>query len=152
PLWTILENYGISSGIVRWPLTYPAQPVSGFLVTDRFHQVIGSMFEFDRAAYPADLLPILRESFESNPPADPSASPDALYSRALHDLSTAKPVQLAAVRYTGLDTAGHHDLGGAQFGEGAEAARARPGGALDRYYAYIDSEIGAAVDRLVPGD
>jgi hypothetical protein len=152
PLWTILEDYGISSGIVRWPLTYPAQPVSGFLVTDRFHQVIGSMFEFDRAAYPADLLPILRETFESNPPADPSTRPDALYSRALRDLSAAKPVQLAAVRYTGLDTAGHHDLGSAQFGEGAESARARPSGALDRYYAYIDAEIGAAVDRLAPGD
>src|SRR5262249_32355415 len=34
PLWRILDDYGISSGIVRWPLTYPAEPMSGFLVTD----------------------------------------------------------------------------------------------------------------------
>ena len=47
PLWSILGDYGISAGIVRWPLTYPAQPIDGFLVTDRFHQLIGSMFEFD---------------------------------------------------------------------------------------------------------
>src|SRR5829696_9844345 len=44
PLWTILGDYGISAGIVRWPLTYPAQPMTGFLITDRFHQLIGSMF------------------------------------------------------------------------------------------------------------
>jgi Type I phosphodiesterase / nucleotide pyrophosphatase len=141
PLWAILDDYGISSGIVRWPLTYPANPVSGFLVTDRFHQMIGSMLEFDaRAVYPADLLPLLRESFESNPPKDPLTRTDELYSRAVRDLAAARPVQVAAVRYEGLDTAGHEDVDGVPFGM------------LDRYYAYIDAQIGAAFDRLAPGD
>jgi predicted AlkP superfamily phosphohydrolase/phosphomutase len=49
-------------------------------------------------------------------------------------------VQVAAVRYQGLDTAGHDDVEGAPFGT------------LDRYYAYIDAEIGAAFDQLAPGD
>ena len=57
PLWTILGDYGLSSGIVRWPLTYPAQPITGFLITDRFHQLIGSMIEVDeRAVYPLEIL------------------------------------------------------------------------------------------------
>jgi Type I phosphodiesterase / nucleotide pyrophosphatase len=111
------------------------------MVTERFHQMIGSMQEFDaRAVYPSDLLPLLRDSFESNPPADPLTRTDELYSRAIRDLMAARPVQLAAVRYQGLDTAGHDDVAG------------KPFGTLDRYYAYIDAQIGAAFERLAPGD
>jgi hypothetical protein len=141
PLWAILDDYGITSGIVRWPLTYPAEPVSGFVVTDRFDRFIGSMLEFDsHIVYPPDALPVLRETFESNPPADPATRTDELYGRALRDLTAIRPVQVAAVRYQGLDTAGHLDV------------RGEPFGALDRYYAYIDAQIGAVVDRLAPGD
>jgi hypothetical protein len=141
PLWTILDDYGISSGIVRWPLTYPAEHVSGFLVTDRFDRFIGSMLEFDnRIVSPPDALPVLREAFESNPPQDPLTRTDELYGRALRDLRAVRPVDVAAVRYQGLDAAGHRDVEGEPFG------------ALDRYYAYIDTQIGAAVERLAPGD
>src|SRR4029078_10236790 len=64
PIWWILDDYGISSGIVRWPLTYPAQPTRGFLVTDRFHSLRGTMFEIDgRATYPTDVQPSVRTAF-----------------------------------------------------------------------------------------
>jgi hypothetical protein len=141
PLWTILDDYGISSGIVRWPLTYPAEPMSGFIVTDRFHRLVGSMLEFDdRAVYPPELLPVLRETFESHPPSDALTRTDELYGRALHDVTAVRPVQVAAVRYQGLDSAGHDDVTGEPFG------------VLDRFYAYIDAQIGAAFERLAPGD
>ncbi len=173
PLWTILGDYGISSGIVRWPLTYPAEAMTGFLVTDRFHQLIGSMFEFDgRGAYPPDLLPVARDAFAGSSAAAPDRarggasgappSPDAtsarwdpFYSRALRDLGAARPVQLAAVRYQGIDTVGHYYLRYAQppsFGGVSDEERDRYGGVLDRYYAYVDGEIGAALERLAPGD
>ncbi len=42
PLWSILGDAGISSGIVRWPLTSPAPPLVGFVLTDRFHELVGS--------------------------------------------------------------------------------------------------------------
>jgi hypothetical protein len=141
PLWTILDDYGISSGIVRWPLTYPAEPVAGFMVTDRFDRFVGSMLEFDnRVVYPPDVLPVLRDAFESNPPPDPLTRTDELYGRALRDLAAVRPVEVAAVRYQGLDTAGHADVEGAPFGM------------LDRDYAYIDAQIGTAVEHLAPGD
>jgi hypothetical protein len=173
PLWTILGDYGISSGIVRWPLTYPAQPMTGFLVTDRFHQLIGSMFEFDgRAAYPPDLLPVARDAFagsnvpgadvlpvsDSIPPPTPGATSarwDAFYSRASRDLTAQHPVQLEAVRYQGIDTVGHYYLRYAEprsFADVSDAERDLYGGVLDRYYAYVDGEIGAAIERLAPGD
>src|SRR3954466_6994813 len=72
PLWSIASNAGVRVGIVRWPLTYPAAEVNGFIVSDRFHQLVGSIAEFDRAATPADVLPWLEASF-SQPPAGPES-------------------------------------------------------------------------------
>lgn len=161
PLWTILSDYGISSGVVRWPMTYPAQPVTGFMVTDRFHQLIGSMFEFDgRAAYPPEVVPIARDAFGPNGAgsADAVAAAgrrDEAYSRAARNVAATRPVEVEAVRYQAIDAASHSYLRFAQpggFGDVTEAERQRYGAVLDRYYAYVDGEIGAAIERLTPGD
>jgi hypothetical protein len=157
PLWTILNDYGISAGVVRWPLTYPVEPMTGFLVSDRFHQVIGSMFELDgRAAYPPDLLPAVRDAFQAAAGDDSGEGRiDASYSRAMRDLLARHPVGLAALRYQGLDAAGHAYLQVAQplgIADAADRERQRRRTPLDRYYGYIDGEIGSAADRLAPGD
>ncbi len=174
PVWTILGDYGITTGVVRWPLTYPSQPVRGFLVTDRFHRLMGSVFELDgRATSPPELQPVAHDAFVGSdttsatvlpagvplvtPPAPDVASVrwDQFYSRAMRELSLERPVQFSAIRYDGLDTLGHHFLRYAQprsFGAVSEEERQRLGPTLDRYYGYIDGEIGAALDRLAPGD
>ena len=161
PVWSIVGDYGINSGIVRWPLTYPAQPMAGFLLSDRFHQLLGSMSEFDgRAAYPADLLPLAREAFaaESSSPDDATTAAmhrDEAYVRAANDLLASHPVQLSAIRLQGIDTVSHAYLRYAQprdFAAVPEDERQRYGGVVDRYYAYVDGQIGAAVERLMPGD
>ena len=36
PLWDILADYGLTTGIANWPLTYPAHAERGFVVSDRF--------------------------------------------------------------------------------------------------------------------
>jgi hypothetical protein len=153
PLWTILGDYGLSAGIVRWPLTYPAQPMTGFLVTDRFHQLIGSMIEFDpRSIYPPEILPAARDAFAGSTGA---RQWDEFYSRAARDVIASRPVQLEAVRFQGLDTAGHHYLKYAQpraLGDVSDVERQQFGPVLDRAYAAIDSEIGAAIERQSPGD
>jgi predicted AlkP superfamily phosphohydrolase/phosphomutase len=142
-------------------LTYPAQPITGFMVTDRFHQLIGSMSEFDgRAAYPADLLPVARDAFggapvESTDVGAVAARLDESYIRASRDLQSARPVQLSAIRLQGIDTVSHLYLRYAQredFGDVTDEERQRLGGVLERYYAYVDAEIAAVVDRLATGD
>src|SRR5262245_36088990 len=96
PLWSILGDYGIRSGVARWPLTYPAEPIDGFLISDRFHQMVGSMFEFDgRAAYPADVVPLARDAFAAQ---DAVRGWDDAYTRAVRVVSEAHPVRLSAVR------------------------------------------------------
>jgi len=174
PLWSILADAGIAVGVVRWPLTYPAQPVHGFVLSDRFHELIGSLLELDEgAAYPANALPVARDAFldqgdqpEWLPAVDQSAghvqTPEAsaglrdrFYSRAMRDLRAEWPVQFAALRYQGLDTVGHYNLRYTQpreFGDGSEDERRQRLQVIDRYYGYIDSEVGDALAALRPGD
>jgi Type I phosphodiesterase / nucleotide pyrophosphatase len=154
PLWRILSDYGLSAGIVRWPLTYPAQPLTGFLVTDRFHQLVGSMIENDeRSVYPLEILSTARDAFAG---ASGTEQWDELYGDAARDLIAQHPVKLEAVRYQNLDTAGHYYLRFAQprvfGGDVSDEERQQHGGVLDRAYATIDGVIGAAIEQQSPGD
>jgi hypothetical protein len=173
PLWAILNDYGISTGIVRWPLTFPARPLNGFVVADRFHQ-LGSLPDADGAgAYPADLERLAQNVFagaDAAPATLPGGTPipsglgagltsarwDQYYARAFRTAVRARPVEFTAMRYQGLDTVGHIMLRYAQpqaFGADiTDEEREKYGGVLDRYYGYVDGEIGAAIDALAPGD
>jgi hypothetical protein len=171
PLWTILSDAGISVGVVRWPPTYPAQPVVGFLVADRFHDLLGSMYEFDnRGAYPSDVVPIARDAFaaaaaDSRPlrtaasPAvdgsEPEAERDRLYSRAMQSLRARWDPQVTAVRYVALDPAGHRHWSAAQprsSNDASESERRRSAQMLDRAYLAADAEVGAAIQSLGADD
>jgi hypothetical protein len=164
PLWSILADAGVSVGIVRFPLTYPAQPVLGFLVADRFHDLIGSALEFDRAAYPPEVVPVARASFSEEsgvqhsegPSADDAASErDRAYSRALQSLQQETPPQLIGLRYQALDQAGHRFWSAAQprsAGDASEEERRFAAQTLERAYVAADAEVGAALATLGPDD
>lgn len=176
PLWRILSDAGITVGVVRWPLTYPAPAVNGFLVSDRFHELLGSILELDeRAAFPGTVLPIVRSAFMASTAADeppavvPAASDamtadapelsaatrDSAYSRTLHKLREVHDARFVALRYQGLDIVGHRYMGDTQpaLVSGSDHdERRRHLQILDRYYAYIDSEIGDAIAALGPED
>jgi hypothetical protein len=174
PLWSILSSAGIPSGVVRWPLTHPAPELPGFLVSDRLHQLVRSTGDFDRAGYPAAILPSLAaastELRDRAPDADgpglapgtPVGAPEAtalrrdkLYSRVMRELDAAMKPRLAVLRYEGLDTVGHYYMQYAEprgFRDRPEEERRHYAQILERYYAFIDAEAGAALERLAPGD
>ncbi len=163
PLWSILADAGMRVGVVRWALTFPAPAVPGFLVSDRFHQLIGSITLFDRAAYPPEALPQVQAAFSL--PSDAAstgrdveasaAARDESYSRAMARLRTGRDPRFIALRYEGLDTVSHYylrySLPPRALRTDSEADR-RGYGAIDRHYAYIDAEIGEALAGLAPGD
>jgi hypothetical protein len=174
PLWGILGDAGIGVGVVRWPLTYPAQPVNGFVLSDRFHELIGSFRELDAsAAYPAEILPMARDAFleqEDLPDRSPTAEAasggttsievvaqlrDRFYKRAMRSLQSHWPASFTALRYHGLDTVGHYNLRFTQsreIGDVSDEERRRRQQIIDRYYSYIDDEIGEVLSSLRPGD
>ena len=169
PLWGILSERGMVSGVVRWPLTHPAQPFTGFMLSDRFHQLVESIAEYDRAAHPASILaeiqpvidaasavtPLNDAGFTPGRPEHAALEQDLLYARVGHVLRARRRPRFFAMRYTGLDTVGHHYLRYSQ----PEPPRGVPEDqrlqferVVDRYYAVIDAEIGAALAGLEPGD
>jgi hypothetical protein len=170
PLWQILGERGISVGIVRWPVTYPAQPVRGYLVTERFHERLDGSFVLDDTdvAYPADWLPMARAAALEAAAGDAGVLPaaavpgaeavelrDRSYARVAAALQARAASRFLAIRYKGLDTTGHRFLREAMprmFGDVSEEERHRYGQMLDRYYAYIDGEIGRAMDAAGPDD
>jgi predicted AlkP superfamily phosphohydrolase/phosphomutase len=165
PLWSILSQAGVRTGMVRWPVTYPAQPILGFMMSDRFHELLGSMAQFDEGAtYPADLLPHARAAFsgeaddgaDAQEVAETSASRrDRWYARAMRDLQARVNPQVVALRLQALDTAGHRyyqDSQASTFRDGGEAERRARVQQLERAYSDIDAEVGAAIDSLARDD
>lgn len=170
PLWGILSDHGVTSAIVGWPLTHPAQPSSGAIVSDRLHRLAGTFTEYDRAAYPSRILSEIQAGTDDggNPwptggaydpgftPGSPEAAAldrDRLYARVAHALRPDRG--LFAVRYTGLDAVGHHYLRYTQADPPRgipEEQRRHFGQVVDRYYALIDAEIGTALEGMAPGD
>jgi hypothetical protein len=164
-IWEILGASGISSGIVRWPITYPARITSGVLVSDRFHHARESAAGLtdlaltspsdiiepalaDRARAPEPLLPALpRERLDAV--SGPIAA-DRVYAAVAERLSQRSDLHLIAVRYEGLDAVGHFYLREAMpraFGDVGELERRQYGRVLEQYYRYIDERIGAAIDE-----
>jgi len=173
PLWDILSDYGIASGVAGWPLSYPARADRGFVLSDRFDEAASEPLRLRDASAgdPTTAVDVAREIFDrwqatsraEIMPALASTLPDpiglnqARWDRAYHESVLALAPQFAprltAVRYEGLATFGHSYLSDAQpelFGDRLRVDPQRS--VLDQYYAFIDSEIGEATRRLAPGD
>jgi hypothetical protein len=168
PLWSILARAGMTVGLVRWPLTHPAADLPGFVVSDRYHALQGTVTEIGRAVFPPGLLrdldglerstgggpASLASAALTSPPGAPERSAlarDSLYSDIGHRLVSEAPPRFYAIRFTGLDTIGHHYLefaGPPRLREVADDERRRKAQIIERYHAYLDDEVGAALARL----
>jgi hypothetical protein len=171
PVWDILSSEGLASGVVRWPLTHPAPPTRGFVVSDRLHQAAGSITEFDRAAQPPDALRVVQAlsvaglpvtesgglpaDFSPDGPETTAMERDVFYGTVARALRFEVDPRFFALRYTGLDTVGHYYL--RHVGPGAarglpDAERRRLAQIVESYYAFIDNEIGIVLDSMSQGD
>ncbi len=173
PMWEILADYGLPSGTVGWPLTYPARAERGYLLSDRFDEATSSPLRLAAgdAGDPTTAVDVAREVFDAwqaRPwqeilpafAARPEERPDLerarwdhAYSEAASRLDQRFAPRLTAVRYEALDALGHGHLRTAQPERFGDRRRSDPQRSiLDRYYTFIDHEVGQAIRRLSPGD
>jgi predicted AlkP superfamily phosphohydrolase/phosphomutase len=173
PFWDILADYGLASGIVAWPLTDPAHAERGYVISDFFDNAASSPLRAadKEAGDPTTAVEIAREVFDawqtrSWPEVLPAASPDEpppdgwkdarwdrAYSAAAAELEQQFAPRLTALRFQALDGFAHTSLREAQpelFGELGRDEKRRS--ILDRYYTYIDGEIGSAIGQLEGND
>lgn len=170
-VWQILSASGIPSGIVRWPLTYPARIASGVLVSDRFHRISETALGLDdrtltSPADAVDVRSVQQATHAQDVPllSPPDAAPDLVagpvaadrvYAAVFDQLSARRDLRLVSVRYQGLDAVGHHYLRQAMpraFGDVAEPERRQYGRLLEQYYRYIDGRVGDAIEQTGPDD
>jgi predicted AlkP superfamily phosphohydrolase/phosphomutase len=181
PIWDVLSGFGISVGIVGWPLTFPATPVRGYMVSDEFSRVSDRAIALEgdpAVVYPEHLLPMARAARTTTGPRSPSsmldAAPaswpsaqggpvdvsgplaeDSAFERVAAALQAEMPARVTAVRYPGLDQIGHWYLRYATpdaFGDVTDEDRRRYGRVLEQYYGLLDAVVGSAVAALGPAD
>jgi hypothetical protein len=173
PMWDILVDYGVASGVAGWPLTYPARAERGYVLSDRFDDAASEPLRLRNASagYPTTAVDVGREIFDAWQAAsraeilptlpaggaDPLGLNQARWDRAYQESAAALEQQFApkltAVRYEGLAAFGHSYLRDAQpelFGDPGRVDPQRS--VLDHYYAFLDGEVGRAARLLAPGD
>ena len=173
PMWEILSDpeFAIGSGVVNWPLSYPAKAVRGYTISDQFDESESHPLRLSQAGAPTTAMAIAREAFDAwqtrpwqqvltGSPAEATepagvqrARWDRAYTAASDELEREFPVRMTAIRYEALDVFGHSGLRDAEpelFGQigGGDPHRSL----LDRYYGVMDTEVGRLIDDLAPGD
>jgi predicted AlkP superfamily phosphohydrolase/phosphomutase len=162
-LWSILSSQRVSAGVVGWPVTSPAAPIRGFLVTDQFDPWKLAVGPQDLASFGSPAEAVLRATAIAGGPLavragsveEPPMKSDAWRREIALQLRDEYRPRLLAVRYEGIDRAGHVYLRHARprvFGGSGQAGEARLADILDRHYAFLDAEIAQVVDTMGPDD
>jgi Type I phosphodiesterase / nucleotide pyrophosphatase len=177
-LWSIASTSGFSAGVVAWPLTQPAPPVRGYLVSDTYHRVALTAFGLDEqpAIYPldlqadalaamelatSDLAAVVTASIGGAPSTaldarqESAARTDRIYASIGETMARRRPTQLTLTRFQSLDLIGHYFLRYAQpaeFGDVTDEERRRLGAVLERQYSVVDDTVGRAMAALGPED
>ena len=175
PIWDIGADFRLVPGVVNVPLTRPSHLLLGlgFLVSDAFDEAATSPLRTKdaEAADPTTAAEMARDVFDAwqlrpwtdavpgtpaGTPAPPGV-PAAALRAALWDHAYAETAdlleqqfspRLSIIRYAGLDTLGSWFLEDAEpelFGQVPTASSGRS--VLDRYYNYIDGEIGRTLAK-----
>jgi hypothetical protein len=179
PIWSILSDRGAAVGLIGWPLTQPAPPVNGFVVSDAFHRLSEPELNLDAtpAVWPPEFLADVRLALQTPADPDPVAlvstmgapqpmddydlrserAPvlaDRVHLQLLTGLGASAPALLAA-RFPGIDAVGHRFLRYADpsaFGDVSAEESQRFGRVLQQYYGFLDTVIGREMARLGPND
>ncbi|MET0554821.1 MAG: alkaline phosphatase family protein [Vicinamibacteria bacterium] len=144
-LWNVASEKGLRVGVVNWWATWPADPVNGYVVTDRAFFKIEKGGGPDREVHPdadfARLAAIARP-----PDADRARSLDRFHAEAARLLADGDPPDLEALYLPGLDIATVQQLGEAAASNlaGLDARLAL----VREHYAFVDTLVGGVVDRL----
>jgi hypothetical protein len=173
PLWDIMADFGLGAGIVNWPLTRAARASRGYIISDTFDEATSQPLRLGdaEAGDPSTAVDIAREQFDIwqlrtwrdvLPSVAPGEAPtsslhqvrwDRAYAAAANALDQQFAPRLTAVRYEGVDDLAHTYLIDAIPERFGAVGRSDPHRSfLDRYYAFIDSEVGSAMLKLESGD
>lgn len=147
-LWEHLGNRGKYQVVLNVPTTYPAKPVSGVLISGFV------ALDFEKAVYPASLIPALKEmdyridvDFQKARTDPDGFFQDLFYTHerrthAILHLMQKEPWDLFVAVFTGTDRLQHF------FWEHMETGDPRYGNQFLNYYQRVDESIGEIMTRV----
>jgi hypothetical protein len=141
--WNVASEKGLRVGVVNWWATWPADPVNGFLVSDRAFLKLEKAGANESDVHPDAAFPKLRSLAAASAPTRPQRL-DFFHAEALRALSGDAPADLEAVYLNGLDVFTMQALGATSANVADLDARLE---SVRGYYRFLDGELG----RLAAG-
>ncbi len=146
--WNVASEKGLKVGVVNWWATWPAEPVNGFLVSDRAFFKLEHGEPPDREVSPASAYSELVQALPREP--DRARRLDAFQVAAAARLARDAALDLEAVYLPGLDIATVQQLGDA--GGSDLAALDLRLDAVRGAFASLDGLVGSFLDTSGPDD
>jgi hypothetical protein len=148
--WNVASEKGLRVGVVNWWATRPADPVNGYLVSDRAFFKVEKGAAPEQESYPADVLPRLRARLDAVAEEDRARRLDAFHLQASLDLRRESPPDVEAVYLPGLDIVTMQQLG--ETAAVDVAALDGRLGVVRAHYRFLDGLLGDLRATLVPGE
>lgn len=145
--WNVASDKGLRVGVVNWWASWPAEPVNGYLVTDRALFKCEKGGAFDRETHPAEVFERLRGLLDTGGD-ERSRRIDRFHLGAARLLRAGTPPDLEAVYLPGLDIFTMQQLG--QGAASDLAALDSKLGAVRDEYRFVDGLIGELIAQLGP--
>jgi hypothetical protein len=148
-LWNVASEKGLRVGVVNWWASWPAEPLNGWLVSDRAAFKIEKGGPADREVYPPEAFEKLRPLFDASQP-ERARRLDLFHLAAARALRASAPPDLEAIYLPGLDILTMQQLGEAPASD--LAALDAKLAAVRAEYRFVDSLVAAEVASLGPSD
>ena len=147
--WNVASEKGLRVGVVNWWATWPADPVNGYVVSDRAFFKLEKGGVPDREVHPAERFEALK-ALVADEGEDRARRLDRFHAAAALRMRGETPPDVEAVYLQGLDVLTVQQLGGADAADLAGLdARLE---AVRDHYRFVDGIVGAAADGLGPRD
>jgi hypothetical protein len=147
--WNVASEKGLRVGVVNWWATWPADPVNGYLVTDRAAFRLEKGGPPDREVYPPDAFSRLSGLLDADEP-DRARRLDRFHVAAARELRDGTPPDLEALYLPGLDIFTMQQLGEAPAADLAGLDTKLE--AVREEYRFTDRLIAEAAAGLRPQD
>jgi hypothetical protein len=147
--WNVASEKGLRVGVVNWWATWPAEPVNGYVVSDRTFFRLERGEPFDRDVQPATLEKMFASMPMLPPPDDRAQRLDRLYSMTAQRLRTEHTPDLDAVYLPGLDIFTAQQMSVPPSDLAALDTRLS---AIRAYYQFLDRRIDEFFGTPAPGE
>lgn len=152
--WNVAAEKGLRVGVVNWWATWPADPINGYVVSDRAYFKLEKGGPPEHEVHPPQLFERLRPLAATSSAADGTEAErarrlDQFHVEAARLLRDGGAPDLEAVYLSGLDILTMLEVGDGGADLASLDARLRT---VRAHYAWMDGVIGAWTDSAAPGE